>query len=91
MVGAAVYAVDPEQVLPPREAFFAEAEAVPFADAVGRVCGELVAPYPPGIPVLAPGERVTGAAAGALLAARDAGVRVAYAADPTLATLRVVR
>jgi lysine decarboxylase len=90
VVGAAVYAVDPEQVLPPREAFFAEAEAVPFADAVGRVCAELVAPYPPGIPVLAPGERVTEAAAGALLAARDAGVRVAYAADPTLATLRVV-
>ncbi|GHE14111.1 aminotransferase class I/II-fold pyridoxal phosphate-dependent enzyme [Klenkia taihuensis] len=91
VVGAAVYAVDPEQVLPPREAFFADAEAVPFAAAVGRVCAELVAPYPPGIPVLAPGERVTGAAAGALLAARDAGVRVAYAADPTLTTLRVVR
>ncbi|MEI4270572.1 aminotransferase class V-fold PLP-dependent enzyme [Klenkia sp. LSe6-5] len=91
VVGAAVYAVDPEQVLPPREAFFADAEAVPFAAAVGRVCAELVAPYPPGIPVLAPGERVTDAAAAALLAARDAGVRVAYAADPTLGTLRVVR
>ncbi|MCO7218900.1 aminotransferase class V-fold PLP-dependent enzyme [Klenkia sp. PcliD-1-E] len=91
VVGAAVYAVDPDQVLPPREAFFAVAEPVPFAAAVGRVCAELVAPYPPGIPVLAPGERVTEAAAAALLAARDAGVRVAYAADPTLATLRVVR
>lgn len=91
VVGAAVYAVDPDQVLPPREAFFADAEPVPFAAAVGRVCAELVAPYPPGIPVLAPGERVTPAAAAALLAARDAGVRVAYAADPTLGTLRVVR
>jgi len=91
VVGSGVYAVDPEQVLAPRAAFFADAEAVPFAAAVGRVCAELVAPYPPGIPVLAPGERVTPAAAAALLAARDAGVRVAYAADPTLGTLRVVR
>ncbi len=91
VVGSGVYAVDPDQVLSPREAFFADAVAVPFDAAVGRVCAELVAPYPPGIPVLAPGERVTPAAAAALLAARDAGVRVAYAADPTLGTLRVVR
>jgi lysine decarboxylase len=52
--------------------------------------GELVAPYPPGIPVLAPGEEVTDAALEALRRARADGVRVAYAADPTLATLRVV-
>lgn len=91
VVGAPVYGVEPEQVLAPREAFFADAEPVPFAAAVGRVSAELVAPYPPGIPVLAPGERVTAAAAGALLAARDAGVRIAYAADPTLGTVRVVR
>ncbi|MFC7575977.1 aminotransferase class V-fold PLP-dependent enzyme [Klenkia terrae] len=57
VVGAAVYGVVPVPVLPPREAFFADREAVPLADAVGRVCAELVAPYPPGIPVLAPGRR----------------------------------
>ena len=49
-----------------------------------------MAPYPPGIPVLAPGEEVTAAVLEALDQARSAGVRVAYAADPTLATLRVV-
>ncbi|SCX38041.1 lysine decarboxylase [Klenkia marina] len=91
VVGAAVYGVEPEQVLVPRAAFFADAVAVPLAAAVGGVSAELVAPYPPGIPVLAPGERVTAAALSALLAARDAGVRIAYAADPTLGTLRVVR
>jgi arginine decarboxylase len=58
---------------------------------VGRVSAELVAPYPPGIPVLAPGERVTAAALAALLEARDDGVRIGYAADPTLATLAVLR
>ena len=65
VVPAAAWTVLPEQVVPPREAFFAMPEAVPAADAVGRVCAELVAPYPPGVPVLAPGERVTARAAGA--------------------------
>ena len=77
-------------VLSPRAAFFAEHEHVPLARAVGRVSAELVAPYPPGIPVLAPGEEVTPAVLAALDQARSVGVRVAYAADPTLATLRVV-
>ena len=59
-------------------------------DAVGRVSAELVAPYPPGVPVLAPGERVTEAVLAGLEAARASGVRIAYATDPTLATVRVV-
>ena len=79
-----------DQVVTPREAFFAGHEAVPWDAAAGRVCAEVVAPYPPGVPVLAPGERITEAALGALEHARAAGVRIAYAADPTLATLRVV-
>ena len=49
-----------------------------------------VAVYPPGIPILAPGERVTADLLEALRSERAAGSRVAYAADPTLATLRVV-
>ena len=89
MAGAA-YTVEPVTDLSPREAFFAPTATVLAERAVGRVSAELVAPYPPGIPVLAPGERVTDQVLGALAAARGAGVRVAYAADPSLATLRVV-
>lgn len=88
---AAVYAVEPETAMLPREAFFADHEVVATDRAVGRVSCELVAPYPPGIPVLAPGERVTDEVLGALAGARAAGVRIAYAADASLATLRVVR
>lgn len=88
---AATYAVEPVPAMSPRRAFFASAEAVPTAAALGRVSVELVAPYPPGIPVLAPGEEVTSATLAALAAARTAGVRVAYAADPSLSTLRVAR
>ena len=91
VVTGAAYLVDPVTVMSPRTAFFARSETVPTGQAVGRVTVELVAPYPPGIPILAPGEEVTPAALDALSQARAAGVRIAYAADPTLATLRVVR
>lgn len=89
-VPAASWLVHPQTVMPPREAFFAPAVSLPVAVAVGRVSAELVAPYPPGVPVLAPGERVTAEAVDGLLAAARAGTRIAYAADPTLTTLRVV-
>jgi arginine decarboxylase len=90
VAAAAQWTVEPQTVLLPRDAFFAAHVRVAAADAVGRVSAELVAPYPPGVPVLAPGERVTGEALDALRAARAAGTRIAYAADPTLTTLRVV-
>ncbi len=89
VVGPASYGVEPVTAMPPRRAFFAAASTVPVHEAVGRTCAELIAPYPPGIPVLAPGEEITEAALAALDQARRAGVRIAYAADPTLATVRV--
>ncbi len=88
---AASWTVEPDVVMPPREAFFAGHETVRAEAAVGRVSAELVAPYPPGVPVLAPGERIHREALGALRAAAADGVRIAYAADPGLATLQVVR
>jgi lysine decarboxylase len=90
-VGPAAYRVDPVTVLPPRQAFFAESDTVAIDRAAGRVSAELIAPYPPGIPVLAPGEQITADTLAALDQARAAGVRIAYAADPSLATVRVIR
>ncbi len=90
VVPAAAWQIDPIVVTTPRTAFFAPHESVPTDAAIGRTCAELVAPYPPGVPVLAPGEQVTAAAVEALRAAQAHGTRVAYAADPTLATLRVL-
>jgi len=89
-VVAASWSVEPEIVLPPRDAFFAPAATLGVQEAIGRVSAELVAPYPPGVPVLAPGERITAEAVASLLAAAQAGTRIAYAADPTMQTLRVV-
>jgi lysine decarboxylase len=80
----------PPQRLTPRQAFGAPFQVVPTQDAVGRVCAELVAPYPPGVPLLVPGEEVTAQTLRALDAALAAGNRIAYAADPALRTLQVV-
>ena len=74
----------------PREAFFSTTETVSAAQAVGRVCAEMICPYPPGVPVLSTGERITQAALDALFAARDSGVRIAFVADPTLSTIKVL-
>ncbi len=85
-----LWEIDPVVAVSPRTAFFAEREVVPLAAAVGRVSAELLAPYPPGIPVLAPGEMVTADVLAALFEARDRGVRIAYAADPSLLRLHVL-
>ncbi|KAL3625205.1 hypothetical protein CASFOL_030659 [Castilleja foliolosa] len=50
---------DPVMSLSPRDAFFASKMSVDFKECVGEVCGEIVCPYPPGIPVLVPGEVIT--------------------------------
>ncbi len=49
----------PERVTDMRTALFSPTETVPLADAVGRVAAEILAPYPPGVPVVAPGEKIT--------------------------------
>ena len=84
------FSIEPEVVVSPREAFFSAYEVVPAEQAVGRVSAEMICPYPPGVPVLSPGERITREALGALFKARDMGVRIAFVADPTLATLKVL-
>jgi len=87
---AAAWQVVPETVMSPREAFFAENETVSAAAAVGRVSAELIAPYPPGVPVLAPGELITAGAIDSLREVQADGGRIAYAADPSLATFQVI-
>jgi arginine/lysine/ornithine decarboxylase len=49
----------PQVVLSPREAFYADKTQVPLLETVGKISGEFVIPYPPGIPVLVPGEVIT--------------------------------
>ncbi|MDP4120560.1 MAG: aminotransferase class I/II-fold pyridoxal phosphate-dependent enzyme [Bacillota bacterium] len=52
--------INPEVVMTPKKAFYAEKVSLPIEESKGRVCSEFVMCYPPGIPILAPGERITG-------------------------------
>lgn len=78
------------QDLTPREAFFASSRAIPTADAAGEVAAEMVTPYPPGVPVLGPGEAISDEIVAYLLAGADMGLHVHGPHDPTLRTIRVV-
>jgi arginine decarboxylase len=85
-----VWSLASETAMTPREAFFADRETVFASSAAGRVAAELVAPYPPGIPAIAPGEVVTRDLVDSLREAVAHGTRIAYCSDPSLETLQVV-
>jgi lysine decarboxylase len=82
---------DNEVVVPPREAFLGPAEVVPVDAAPGRVSSESIAGYPPGIPALLPGERITRELIDYLRELRDAGARLHGASDPGFETICVLR
>jgi lysine decarboxylase len=85
------WSVVPQVGISMREAYFASTQMVTAADAIGRVSADLIAPYPPGVAVIAPGEILTKQIVEGLSASQKAGVRIAYATDPTLEKFRVVR
>jgi arginine/lysine/ornithine decarboxylase len=79
----------PAEMLP-REAFLGPTEDVPWRHAAGRISAEMICPYPPGIPVCAPGERLSAEVVDYLEQVVAAGGMVEGAGDETLETLRVV-
>ncbi|MFJ3582249.1 aminotransferase class I/II-fold pyridoxal phosphate-dependent enzyme [Streptomyces sp. NPDC090127] len=79
-----------EQAQLPRDAYFARTEDVPLESAAGRIAAEMVTPYPPGIPVVLPGERLTEPVLRYLRTGVDAGMNLPDAADSDLRTVRVV-
>jgi arginine decarboxylase len=88
-VERALYEV-PEQVMSPGEAFHATQQRVALADSVGRISAEMAATYPPGIPVVVPGERLTPALVAHLAAQVAAGGRIVGPQDPKLDRIQVV-
>ena len=84
------WSVIPQRGISMRDAYFAETEMVAAKDALGRISADLIAPYPPGVAVVAPGEILTAQILEGLAASKAAGVRIAYATDSTLASYRVV-
>ena len=85
------WSVVPQIGISMRDAYFANTELVAAEKSEGRISADLIAPYPPGVAVVAPGEILTSEIISGLAANKAAGVRIAYATDATLKTYRVVK
>jgi len=89
-IAAPSISLEHQSVVPIREAFLGEGETVPVDHAIGRISCESIAGYPPGVPTLLPGERVTAEVVTYLRQLTAAGARLHGAADPTFTTVRVL-
>lgn len=83
--------IDPDVVITPQEAFYADKESLPLRETEGRVCSEFVMCYPPGIPILAPGERITGDILDYIEYAKCKGCSMTGPEDPEISFLNVVK
>ena len=83
--------VDPQVAVSPQDAFYADKETVELKDAPGRISGEFVMCYPPGIPILAPGERVTQEIREHIEYAREKGCTLTGAEDLEIRHLNVLK
>jgi arginine decarboxylase len=81
----------PPMRMRPRDAFLADTEFVKLRESKGRICAETITPYPPGIPVIAPGEELTADIIDYLRLEMKAGVRIQGPYDDKLRTIRVVK
>lgn len=81
----------PSMCLTPREAYFADKRTVSFWNAKGCIAGEMIVPYPPGIPIVCPGERITDEILELIFKNKKNGCAFHGPADASLETIRVIR
>ena len=82
--------IEPDVVMTPQDSFYAETESLELTKAEGRVCGEFVMCYPPGIPILAPGERITKEIIEYILYAKEKGCSMTGPEDEKIERLNVL-
>ena len=83
--------IQPELVLSPQEAFYSERKSLTLDESVGQVCGEFVMCYPPGIPILAPGERITQEIVDYIQFAKERGCSLQGTEDPDVNHINVIK
>lgn len=81
----------PDQVILPRQAAFGQKDTIPFLESAGRICAEFVVPYPPGIPVLAPGETISMDKIQEIVEYKRNGISVIGTRDSDLGTIQVIK
>lgn len=83
--------IEPQVVVSPQDAFYAEKEMLPLDETDGRICSEFVMCYPPGIPILAPGERITTEILKYIKYAKEKGCSMTGPEDPDIEHLNVLK
>ena len=83
--------IDPQVVVSPQDAFYAPKESLPLRETEGRVCSEFVMCYPPGIPILAPGERITAEILDYIEYAKEKGCSMTGPENPEIERLNVLK
>ena len=83
--------IDPKVAVSPQNAFYAEKESLPLMETKGRICSEFVMCYPPGIPILAPGEEITPEILEYIVYARDKGCSMTGPEAPGIERLNVLK
>ncbi len=83
--------IQPEVVATPQKAFYSEKVSLPIKEAYGKICGEFVMCYPPGIPILAPGEMITKEIAEYIIYAKEKGCSMQGTEDPKVNNINVLK
>lgn len=83
--------INPVVELSPQEAFYANKVSMDLKDTAGQICGEFLMCYPPGIPILAPGERITQQIIDFILYSKEKGSLITGPEDMTIQKLNVLR
>ena len=83
--------ISPQVVAAPQEAFYADKQSVALDEANGRICAEFVMCYPPGIPILAPGERITREILDYIRYAKEKNCMLLGTEDPDVNNLQVIK
>ena len=82
--------ISPKVVCSPQDAFYADKQSLPLGQSAGRVCAEFVMCYPPGIPILAPGEEITPAVIDYIQYAKDKGCSLTGPEDMDVERINVM-
>ncbi len=83
--------LSPQVVITPQKAFYSEKVSLPLKESEGHVCSEFVMCYPPGIPILAPGERITRQILDYIEYAKEKGCSLTGAEDMNTERLNIVK
>ena len=82
--------IDPIVVMPPQKAFFSNKQYIPIIESAGKISGEFVMAYPPGIPILAPGEKITEEIISYIMYAKEKGCLLTGTEDMKVEFINVI-